>query len=227
MKKNRLYILGFIGACLSSATVNGCSTANLRKPLQAGKYTVPILPNWQHETYNSSFMQTTTQRAVVNGTTISIKFLCFLHPSNYKPPTSAQDLNSEVQNEEQSLNADASARSLNRTILSTPMQYKKWPAFLTVRQKSERGRVSEAKILRFTDGQNLYWFQSTIGGKTIDPQAKSIADQAWATLTRGLDSAPYTSRFAPWLPIMCLVIGVTVAVASAVFLKSRSKYKKS
>lgn len=222
------FFLNVVAILAITLTSSGCSTIKPHQVLQAGKYTIPKLSGWQQESYTGDFQKTITQSTYINGTHISIEFLCFVNTANVKPSTSVQELSTEVKSEEQSISeVSADLHFTSQTLVSTPSQYRNWPAYLTVRRKMQRGKISEAKILRFTDGQNVYWFQYTVGGKTIDPQAKSTADQAWTTLTNGLSSAPDTSRFAYWLPIVCLVIAITAAIGLVIFFKSRSKYKMS
>lgn len=208
--------LAFACVITCCITTSGCSFE--RNESRIGKYVIPLLPGWKHEGFDGKYLQDMTQSISAGKSMVSIKFTCFLPIPNTKVSTSAQDLSNEVASEERSMkDVAASSDFRSKTLTSVAMQYKSWPAYTTERQSSQSGRVTFSKILRFTDGQNLYTFQSNVGGSEIDPQAKLQADQAWTVLISSLRPAPI---YNPWL-----VIGSLAALAGFVtlmiFLKHR------
>ena len=208
--------LAFACSIVCCLAISGCSFE--RDEARIGKYVIPLLPGWKHEGFDGKYLQDMTQSISSGKSIVSIKFTCFLPIPNTKVSTSAQDLSDEVASEERSMkDVAASSDFRSKTLTSVAMRYKTWPAYTTERQSSQSGRVTFSRILRFTDGQNLYTFQSNVGGNTIDPQSKVAADQAWTVLINGLRPAP---TYNTWFIVGCLAVMAGV-VALIIFARRR------
>ena len=219
-KDKKRYIWVYLCVLSCSLTTFGCTFEP--RDAQVGHYSIPLIQGWDHKNFNSDYLQSTTQNTTVGASIVSVKFVCFSAPPNTQTSSTASDLKNEAALEEQSMKDLSSSSDFeSRTITSEATQYKTWPAFVTERQNFQHGRVTIVRILRFTDGHNLYTFQSNIGGVSIDPQAKIVADQAWVVLTDGLRPAP---AYNVWVLAGGIVVFIGV-VTLAVLVKRKSLLK--
>ncbi len=145
-------------------------------------YQVPTLSGWQKDdsAVGNEAISARTFRQKVDGTSIMVKFVLM-------PPSSRADTAADLAKSAQDTFRLNAKMGLNeQVLLSKATSYRGHPAYLTKTLKNKNGIAVETQILRVADGKNQFWFWQSLSGQPISAEARTVAGQAWQTLTNDL-----------------------------------------
>lgn len=188
--RNRIYWAGGVLTLLLIALLIGRQFL-FSHPNRVGAFRVPELAGWQ-------MTSTENQRVQFKKTIQDTKLSLAISFSDVKVgnllPRTVEDLQKDEQKDRLLMAGRAARFNAQEKILveGQSIPFHDMPAIFSQQVTTTKNFTAQNKGLRFTDGKNLYIVNLSVSSKLgipPSPAAQEEAEQAWKTVTEGLEPA--------------------------------------